>query len=52
MQRVWSPNSGGLGLDRSLCSLNVDDTKHGEFHFLLASLSDTSAFSLEGGVCF
>ncbi|MDH4342269.1 MAG: hypothetical protein OEV71_04185 [Nitrospira sp.] len=44
MQRVWSQDSGGLGLDRSLCALNRGDAKHGEFQLPLTSLPDTPAF--------
>jgi hypothetical protein len=44
MQLGGQLDSGGLGLDRSLCALNVDDAKHGEFQLSLASLPDTPAF--------
>jgi hypothetical protein len=41
MQWVWSQDSGGLGLDRSLRAWNRSDGKHGEFQLPLASLPDT-----------
>ena len=39
--------SGRRGIVRSLCALNLDGAKHGEFQLPLASLPDTPAFSPE-----